>query len=142
LRLDLADSAGESVAFLTIDGLKLPRCNLIKIDVEGTGYQVLPGSAETVARNRPKVYMEAKAGVAIRKAIHWLLERSYRCYWHFAASYSPTNFRGVGENVFGPVDDVNLLALPEETEIQVRLPLIQRPDADWTADHETFIGAQ
>lgn len=142
LRLDRADSAGESVALLTIDGLELPRCNLIKIDAEGMDYQVLLGSAETVARNRPKVYMEAKADVATPKAIQWLLERSYRCYWHFAAFYSPANYRGVAENVFGPVGDVNLLALPEETSIQVRLPLIQGPDADWTADYENFFATQ
>ncbi len=128
------ETVGEKVACLTVDALELRRCDLMKIDVEGQDFEVLLGAEHTVARCRPHVYMEAKKCPGTPAAIAWLLARDYRCYWHFAAFFSPDNYRGVAENVFGPRGDINLLAMPSEKG-QARLPVILSPDADWQADY-------
>ena len=100
-------STGEIVPIRTIDSLPLTSCHLIKIDVEGMDYEVLLGAAQTVAQMRPYIYMEAKTGLNTQKAIQWLQERNYQCYWHFAIWFDPNNYRGITENVF-----VNYLATP------------------------------
>jgi FkbM family methyltransferase len=133
---------GEGTPLLTIDSLQLNGCNLIKIDVEGMDYDVLVGAADTIARTRPYVYMEAKKGPRTQQAIAWLQERAYRCYWHFAAFYSRDNFRNVTENVFGGRGDINLLAVPTERDVHPKLPLIHVPDSDWQQDYQAYLSGR
>lgn len=58
-------SAGRAVAgagsteMLTIDGLNLPRCDAIKIDVEGGELDVLRGATRTIAGHLPRLIIEA-----------------------------------------------------------------------------------
>jgi FkbM family methyltransferase len=132
------ETVGEKVPLTTLDSLELTHCDLVKIDVEGQDYEVLLGAEQTVARCRPHVYMEAKKGPGTPAAIAWLLARDYRCYWHFAAFFSPDNYRGVAENVFGPRGDINLLAMPVEKG-QASLPIIRGPDADWEVDYRDMM---
>jgi FkbM family methyltransferase len=133
------EGPGERVALTTIDSLELPRCELLKSDVEGMDYEVLLGAAATIARTRPFLYLEAKPGENTRQAIAWLKERSYHCYWHFAAFYSADNYRGVADNLFGGRGDVNLLALPAEKGIRANLPVIHHAGADWQQDYTAFL---
>lgn len=44
---------------MTIDGLALPRLDLLKIDIEGMELQALEGARETIARCRPIIVVEA-----------------------------------------------------------------------------------
>ena len=50
---------GEVVA-VTIDGLGLPSCGLIKLDLEGAEYLALQGARKTIARFKPVVAVEIK----------------------------------------------------------------------------------
>ncbi|HMX16297.1 MAG TPA: FkbM family methyltransferase [Rhodocyclaceae bacterium] len=129
----------EVVPVLTLDGLGLDACHLIKIDVEGMDFEVLQGAADLVRRCRPSIYMEAKTGPHTQGAIAWLQERGYLCHWHFAPFYAAENFNGVAENVFGDRGDINLLALPGEKPARARLPAIAGPDADWRRDYQAFL---
>jgi FkbM family methyltransferase len=135
-------SGGIAVPLITLDSLMLPHCRLIKIDVEGMDFDVLLGAADLIARTRPFIYMEAKEGPATSGAIGWLQSRGYGCYWHFATFFSPDNFRGVRDNVFGNVGDINLLALPAESGLQANLPLIREATSSWQADYEAFFKQQ
>jgi hypothetical protein len=135
-------SDGEPTPLVTLDSLKLPACRLLKIDVEGMDFEVLVGATATVARTRPFIYMEAKTGPGTEQAIAWLQERAYRCYWHFATFFCRDNHRQVAENVFGGQGDINLLAVPSEQAVQVRLPLILGPTADWQRDYQAFLAGQ
>ncbi|WP_202921283.1 FkbM family methyltransferase [Anatilimnocola aggregata] len=130
---------GERTPLVTLDSLALARCRLIKIDVEGMDFDVLLGATDLIERTRPHIYMEAKEGPATAQAIGWLQARSYDCYWHFAAFFSPDNFRGVKENLFPGTGDINLLAIPRETGIQSRLPRILSPQARWRDDYQAFL---
>jgi hypothetical protein len=38
----------------------------------------------------------------------------YRLYWHLPPLYSPTNFRGDPENMFGNTISANMLCIPAE----------------------------
>ncbi len=49
---------GGDLMIMTIDGLGLPACDLLKIDVEGFEWQVLQGAVDTILSNRPVVIME------------------------------------------------------------------------------------
>ena len=49
---------GERVPVLTVDGLNVPACRLIKIDVEGAEESVLRGAVQTIGRYRPVLYVE------------------------------------------------------------------------------------
>src|SRR5262249_22498904 len=53
-----AEADGEIVPVLTVDGLELSRCDLLKIDVQGMELAVLQGAAATIARCRPMLYVE------------------------------------------------------------------------------------
>ena len=43
---------------IRIDDLRLNRCDLIKVDVEGMECDVLEGSRETIAKHRPVLFIE------------------------------------------------------------------------------------
>ncbi|NMJ43195.1 FkbM family methyltransferase [Roseomonas sp. JC162] len=57
---DLGKDAGYDVT--TIDALDLQRCDLLKIDVEGSHVAVLEGARATLQRLRPLVWIELRAG--------------------------------------------------------------------------------
>jgi len=46
---------------LTIDGLNLPKCHFIKIDVEGMEQEVLEGAVRTIAALSPILYVENRS---------------------------------------------------------------------------------
>jgi FkbM family methyltransferase len=47
-----------NVRVSSIDSLKLPRCDFIKVDCEGAEVSVLRGAADTIARCRPSLFIE------------------------------------------------------------------------------------
>lgn len=52
------DNTTELVRTVTIDGMKLERCDFLKIDCEGTEAFVLRGARETIVRHRPAIFAE------------------------------------------------------------------------------------
>jgi FkbM family methyltransferase len=65
------------VPTITIDGLRLPRVDVIKIDVEGMEPQVLKGAAGTIAREYPIITAEHTTCGA--RGIIDALPHDYRC---------------------------------------------------------------
>ncbi len=49
----------ERVPTITIDGLGLPRLDILKMDIEGMEPQALEGASRTIARDRPVIWAEA-----------------------------------------------------------------------------------
>ena len=105
---------GERVPVLTIDGLNLSRCNMIKIDVEGMEQDVISGAVQTIAKFSPVLYVEndreAKSAALIR-AIDGL---GYNMYWHRPPLYNPNNFLRNLENVFPRIVSINMLCVPKK----------------------------
>jgi FkbM family methyltransferase len=130
------DPAGDRVPLVALDSLNLPACAVLKTDAEGMDYDVLLGAAATIDRTRPAVYFEG--GGEAPAAIAFLIERRYRCYWHFASFAAPDSFRP-GPDVFGLRGDLNVLALPLESPVRVALPAVSAADADWRRDYARFL---
>jgi FkbM family methyltransferase len=110
-----AEAGGMLVPVVTIDSLNLPSCGLIKVDVEGFEAQVIRGAAETIARCRPRIYVENDRREKQQELIQLLDGMGYRLYWHL-----PPLAHDGGVSAFGQVlVSVNMLALPKESATKV-----------------------
>lgn len=95
----------------TYDGKTL---RLVKIDVEGMEAEVLAGAARIIARFRPALYVENDVTARSPALIRAIWDLGYDAWWHVAPLFSPANFRGRADNVFGPACCFNMLCLPRE----------------------------
>lgn len=135
---------GLRVRLTPLDALRLTRCDLLKIDVEGFEPQVLRGARQTIARCRPLIYIEADRPENQQEIIDLLDGMGYRLYWHTPPLFDPENPNGAGENVFPGICSVNLFCAPKERELDavgaapldprawtcpVPLPAAEAPDA-------------
>jgi len=124
---------GEAVRMQAVDGIALPRLDLLKIDVEGWEAEVLRGGAATIKRHRPVLYVEADRKDKLPDLIELLLSMGYALYLHMPPLYNPHNFSGNAENVFGDTVSANLLGVPRDRPRAVAgLREIKGvADADW-----------
>ena len=77
--VDYADTAAVEIPMISIDSMKLLRCDLIKVDVEGMEIDVLQGALETIQRYHPIIFVETIK--SDKKAISTLLLSSgYRIF--------------------------------------------------------------
>lgn len=107
----------ESVPAVTIDGLGLSSCALIKADVEGMEIAVIGGALDTIDRCRPMMYLEAHPGKT--QALFVSLDSmNYRLWRHAPPMFSAENYNGATENPWACVLSTNVLALPAERGIQ------------------------
>ena len=125
-------AAGEAVQQMTIDGLNLPACHLLKIDVEGMEGEVLAGAEQTIRRWRPVLYVENDRPEKSAALIRQVLGLGYRLYWHLPRLFNPHNYFGVTENIFGTIVSVNMLGFHGSISQNVtELREITDPEDDW-----------
>ncbi|SCA63530.1 Uncharacterized protein SCG7086_AU_00160 [Chlamydiales bacterium SCGC AG-110-P3] len=115
---------GEQVPGVPIDNLGLPRCNLIKMDVEGMESKALRGAANTLKKHRPILFVENNTTDDSGALITLLEEYKYSCWWHLAHYYNPDNFYGCKDDLFtGIQPEANMLCFPVEQQV-IRSDLI------------------
>jgi FkbM family methyltransferase len=119
------------VPVVTIDGLKLERCRLIKADVEGWEASVVRGAAETIRRCKPLLYLEADQEDRVPELIDAVRETGYRMFWHVAPYCRRDNFFRRPLEFFKGIVAVNMLAVPPGFEVN-GMPELKT--ADWRAD--------
>ena len=105
---------GDLVPILTLDSLNLDRCDLLKIDAEGMGVDVLAGAQGVIDRLAPVVAIECNSvgeGVAALQARPWL---GYRTWLLRAAAFNPGNFLRNPDNFFGVAHEMTLIFVPEQ----------------------------
>jgi len=75
--VDYSDAKTVPVQKLAIDDMRLPRLDLIKIDIEGMELEALQGASQTIERCRPIMLIEQiKTGRDQLRS--WLVERGYQ----------------------------------------------------------------
>lgn len=131
-----ADPNGDPVDVATIDGLNLPHCHFIKVDVEGMECEVLRGASETIANYRPYLYVENDRVQRSEELLRLLGDFGYDLYWHLAPFFNPGNFAGDPVNHFqSGLVSVNVLGAPRGDPLQVDLPRVLDPaesiDSAW-----------
>ena len=131
ISLRAEDDRGVPVRVRTIDSLALPQCGLIKIDVEGFEPRVIQGAADTIRRCRPFLYVENDRADQQQEVIDRIAALEYRLYWHTPRLFSPANFRGEAQDIFGDIRSLNMLCVPRERAGTVD-GLTEIDPADWT----------
>ena len=104
---------GEPVPVVTLDSLKLSRCDVIKIDVEGMEKAVLDGACETLARFQPVLYVENDRKDKAPDLIRTIDQLGYTMHWHLPPLFTTDNFTGNQVNVFDNIRSHNMLCLPK-----------------------------
>jgi FkbM family methyltransferase len=108
---------GDLIDTARIDDLKLARCNLIKIDVEGMEARVLAGARQTIAAHRPVLFVENNSEERSHAVLQLLDDLGYGCWWHIAVAYNPENYFGNGHELFGGYREANVLCFPKEAQV-------------------------
>jgi FkbM family methyltransferase len=114
-------AAGETVPLVTIDSLALPKCDLIKIDVEGMELDVLKGASNTLQRFRPRLYVENDRVDKSPALIEHLLALDYQLYWITPTIYRADNFFGDQENIFGHIVADNIICIPRTGRLAITI---------------------
>lgn len=105
-----------SVPIYTLDSYtEFGKIDLIKIDVEGHELEVLKGARETIARDRPRLYVENDRPGLSAALIRYIMEMDYLLFWHLPKLNNP--------DPFGRQDfiSINMLCLPKELPYDVAL---------------------
>jgi FkbM family methyltransferase len=102
------------VKVIPIDDLDLPRCKLIKIDVDGMEAEVIRGMDQTIRRCRPFIYIENEQPGKQAELIAELTKRGYRLWWHRPYQYNKDNFFNNKKNWFGNIVSIMMVCAPLE----------------------------
>ena len=111
---------GEPVPVVTIDSLNLSSCRLMKADVEGMELHVLKGAIETLRRHRPFLYVENDRIPNSTALMQFIDSLGYQMYWHLPTLFSPTNYFGNGDNVFGNIVSANLFCIHPSWDVTIQ----------------------
>lgn len=109
-------TSGETVAVITLDSLNLPRCDFLKIDVEGMERFVIEGAAATIKRCQPLMYVENDRKEKSADLVRAIDALDYAMYWHRPYLFQPSNFAGNGDNVFDNIVSFNMFCLPKSSK--------------------------
>lgn len=108
------DTAGTmfDVPIVTIDSLDLPRCDFMKIDVEGMESAVIAGAAATIRRHRPVIYAECNSVELGADSLRVMRDLGYEVRLHVVDAFAEDNFFGNPVNIFGPAREAALVGVP------------------------------
>jgi O-antigen biosynthesis protein len=110
-----------SVTVDTLDSMKINRCRLIKIDVEGMEESVLKGAKETLLRCRPFVFAECNSANAGWPVVELLRSLDYKIFLHSELAFNPQNFLMSSVNMFDQARELAIIGVPSELETTFRV---------------------
>jgi FkbM family methyltransferase len=123
---------GEQVPVITIDSLKLAKCDFLKIDVEGMELPAIRGATETIRKFKPVLYVENDRPQHSAALIEAILGLGYKLYWHLPLYYSPANYYANTNNPFGNTISINMLGIHASIKADITgLKPIDNPQSDW-----------
>ncbi len=100
----------------TIDGLRLARLDLLKINEGADVAAIFAGAGESLWRLRPILYVAAGDDGALARACDVAKGFGYRCWRHASAMRSPVNFNLVETDLFPGPTALALACIPEERD--------------------------
>lgn len=106
------ENATLSVPLVTIDSLELEKPDLIKVDVEGSEYEVLKGAMKTIKEHTPILFYEAHETKQFREIYELLEPLGYKLYWAVVRNYNPNNFTGNMINIFSDSCLLSIVGVP------------------------------
>jgi FkbM family methyltransferase len=112
-------NAGQPTRVVTIDGLALPACGFLKVDVEGFEALVLEGARQTIARCRPLLYVENDRARRQADLIALIDGLGYAQYWHVAPLFSRDNFNRAEHDAFNGSVSLNMFCAPNESGLAI-----------------------
>ncbi len=83
---------GTPVDIVTIDSLRLDRCDFIKLDIEGMEKDALEGARETIERYHPTMTLECDRKDTGPALIEYVRSLGYTPHWIITPLYSADNF--------------------------------------------------
>jgi FkbM family methyltransferase len=117
----VAGSAAMIPTTETLDELQLERLDWLKVDESVAALDVVGGASETLWRLRPRLFLAAADEATLRELAQRTREFSYRCWRMETALFNPQNFNRRETDIFDGGSALALLAIPEETEVDVAL---------------------
>ena len=106
----------ETVELDTVDALRLPRLDLIKINKGLAARAILAGAAETIWRLRPALFVAAEEPAMLNEMAGLARDFGYRCWRMRNTLFRPDNFNRRESDIFAGAERLALLALPEEAD--------------------------
>lgn len=100
------------VDIVAIDSLELTACDLMKIDAEGNGGDVLAGAANTIARLNPVIFVECNDAADATDLMRSEPLQTYDLYFVSSPAFNFHNFRHNPVNTFGVATETSVLAIP------------------------------
>lgn len=126
---------GELVAIRNLDSFNLPRCDLIKIDVEGMETPVIKGGINNIKKHKPILFVENDRIEKSKELITLIMELGYDLFWAITPLYNPNNFLKNTKNIYNRTVSVNMLCFPKghsHVSITERLKLPKIMDVNET----------
>ena len=111
--------------------LDFPPPDLIKIDVEGSEYNVLLGCENIITQHRPVIYYEAHETLEFKEIYEFLESKGYRLYWAQVNNYNPKNLQNNFINIFPGTACFNVVAWPIDRPEILDLGAVAGANDDW-----------
>ena len=105
----------------TVDDLRLESLDWIKVNGGADALRVLEGAAATLWRLRPKLLVAARDDEMLNALAARVRDSGYQAFKMETPLFSAHNFNSRSTNVFDGKTVLALLAIPEETQVDVSL---------------------
>lgn len=117
---------GEKIKLVAIDSLKLEKCNLIKIDVEGMEADVLKGASKTISKHKPVLFVENNTEKYSKNIIKYIQKLNYKAYWHIRPYYNKNNYYKNKNELFKQYgNEINMICFPKNRKFYCNLPRVE-----------------
>ena len=140
----LKNNPGEyEIDIITLDGLNLKCCDLIKIDAEGMEPEILDGAWNLIKQSKPIISMEGNYTDGGKIAVKKLQSMGYTVYLAHLNLFGKANYFETKRNIFleygkfykdingeikqelNNIISNNWLCVPKERNIKVNMPIIR-----------------
>ena len=109
-----------------IDDLRLESLHWLRIDESADALGVLEGGQATLWRLRPGLFVGARDDEALMRIATGARDYGYACWRLETPMFNPANFNGRSEDIFGGRVALALVAVPEESGIEIAIERCER----------------